>query len=227
MARNARLARLRLIPALTIIGAVLAVNGCAAGQQAQTAQQVAAIDGANGTSGALGVRNVRLAPTEDNRYEAGANVPLKLWVSNADITPDTLAGASSPAADSVVISGNGQILGQTLVEITDATATQIVVTGLKEELHYGMSIPITFNFTQSGTVTVNVPIEIPDQRSSEPRETVNILPGEHSNIWFGDSEGAEGAEGAEGSPLVDSSMGTAVRFPCARLREHCRCLPLR
>ncbi|MEO5832837.1 MAG: hypothetical protein ABJA16_05560 [Nakamurella sp.] len=189
MARNARLARLRLIPAVTVIGAVLAVSGCAAGQIAQTANQVAAIDGANGTTGALGVRDVRLAPTTDNVYQAGADIPLKLWVSNAAPTSDTLTGVSSTAADSVVVSGNAEILGKTLVEITDATDTTIVVTGLKEELHYGKSIPVTFTFASSGAVTVNVPMEIPAARATGTRETVNILPGEHGNIWFGGSEG--------------------------------------
>lgn len=195
MARNARLARLRLIPAVTVIGAVLAVSGCAAGQIAQTANQVAAIDGANGSAGALGVRDVRLAPTEENRYEAGADVPLKLWVSNTAVTNDTLTAVSSTAADSVVISGDAEILGQTLVEITDSTDTTIVVTGLKEELPYGKSIPVTFTFAQSGAVTVNVPIEIPAERSTETRETVNILPEEHSDIWFGEAE--EGGAGSE------------------------------
>lgn len=188
MARNARLARLRLIPAVTVVAA-LALSGCAAGQIAQTANQVAAIDGANGTVGALGVRDVRLAPTAENVYEAGADVPLKLWVSNTAIDNDTLTGVSSTAADSVVISGDAEILGQTLVQITDETPTTIVVTGLKEELSYGKSIPITFTFAQSGAVTVNAPIEIPAERSTETRETVNILPEEHSNIWFGGSEG--------------------------------------
>jgi len=191
VARNARLARLRLIPA---VGAALALTlaGCAAGQISQTAQQVAAIDGANASAGAVGVRDVRLAPTEDNSYPAGADVPLRLWVSNTALTPDTLSTVSTPAAATVEIKGAAEFGGQSLSEITDSTALTITLTGLNEELPYGHSIPVTFSFAQAGSMTVNVPIEIPPARASEDRPTVNILPPEHGNIWFGDSEG--GAE---------------------------------
>lgn len=193
VARNARLARLRLIPA---VGAALALSlaGCAAGQIAQTAQQVAAIDGANASAGPLGVRDVRLAPTEENAYPAGADVPLKLWVSNTSLNPDTLSAVSTPAAETVEISGAAEFGGQSLSEITDSTELTITVTGLTEELPYGHSIPVTFSFAQSGSVTVNVPIEIPEERSTEERPTVDILPEEHGNIWFGESEGGAESE---------------------------------
>ncbi len=196
MARNVRLARLRLIPAVGLISAALVISGCAAGQVAQTAQQVAAIDGANGTVGELGVRDVRLAPTEDYKYEAGADIPVKLWLSNASLTADTLTGVSTEMADEVVISGDAAVQAQTLREVTEEGDTTIVVTGLKEELPYGRSIPMNFTFANSGTISINVPIEIPEERSTEPRETINILPPEHGNIWFGDSEGHEEGTGA-------------------------------
>ena len=176
MARNVRLARLRLIPAVGLISAALVISGCAAGQVAQTAQQVAAIDGANGTVGELGVRDVRLAPTEDYKYEAGADIPVKLWLSNASLTADTLTGVSTEMADEVVISGDAAVQAQTLREVTEEGDTTIVVTGLKEELPYGRSIPMNFTFANSGTISINVPIEIPEERSTEPRETINILP---------------------------------------------------
>ncbi|WP_111766633.1 hypothetical protein [Nakamurella deserti] len=197
MARNARLARLRLIPAVGVAGAVLALSGCGAGQIAQTAQQVAAIDGANGTAGEVAVRDVRLAPTESYRYEPGADIPVKLWLSNTSLNPDELTGVTTEAAEEVVVEGDTDIQPQTLREVNSETDTTIVVTGLRDELPYGKSIPMTFSFASGGTISVNVPIEIPEQRSTEPRETVNILPEEHSDIWFG--EGHEGEAGHEGT----------------------------
>ena len=189
VARTARLAHLRLIP---VIGAALALTlaGCGAGQIAQTAQQVAAIDGANGNAGDLGVRDVRLAATDALSYKAGADVPLKLWISNAATTSDTLTAVSSTAADSVAISGSAEVQGQTLVEVTDSTPLKITVTGMKADLQYGHSIPVTFNFAQSGPVTVNVPIEIPAERETSARPTVDNLPAEHGNLWFGDEPSA-------------------------------------
>jgi hypothetical protein len=197
VARNARLARLRLIPVVGVVGAVLAVSGCAAGQISQTAQQVAAIDGANGNAGELGVRDARLAPTEEYRYEPGADVPVKLWLTNGSLTADTLTSVTTDAAEEVAITGDTEVQAQSSREIGEDGDTTIVVTGLKEELPYGKSIPLTFTFESSGSFTVNVPIEIPEERSTEPRETINILPPEHGNIWQGGSEGHEGAgEGA-------------------------------
>lgn len=196
MARTVRLARLRLIPAAAAVAA-LALSGCAAGQISQTAQQVAAIDGANGSVGQLGVRDVRLAGTEEYRYEPGADIPVKLWISNTSLNADTLTSVTTDAASEVVISGDAQIQPQTLREITGDTDTTVVVTGLKDELPYGKSIPMTFAFASGGTIQINVPIEIPQERSTEPRETINILPEEHHDIWFGESEGGEGS--TEGS----------------------------
>lgn len=186
MARNARFARVRLIPA---VGAALAltVSGCAAGQVAQTAQQVAAIDGANASVGPLGVRDVRLAATDKGSYEAGSEVPVKLWVSNTATSPDTLTAVTSPNAASIAIDGDAEFVGESLVEITDTTSVTIVVT-LNDELRYGHSIPMTFSFAQAGAVTIKVPIEIPEERSTEARETINILPAPHSDIWFGEGE---------------------------------------
>jgi hypothetical protein len=196
VARNARLARLRLIPVVGVVGAVLAVSGCAAGQISQTAQQVAAIDGANGNAGLLGVRDARLAPTEEYRYEAGADVPVKLWLTNESLTADSLTSVTTEAADEVVITGDTEVQPQTSREVTEEGDTTIVVTGLNEELPYGKSIPMTFTFASSGSFTVNVPIEIPEERSTEPRETIDILPPHPGNIWHEDSEGSEGSGGA-------------------------------
>jgi copper(I)-binding protein len=193
VARNARLARIRLIPA---VGAALALilSGCAAGQISQTAMQVAAVDGANGTAGPVGIRNVRFAPTENGSYPAGADLPVKLWVSNAANTADTLTAVSTPAAAKVEISGNADFAPQTLVEISDSTEVKITVSGLSAALPYGHSIPMTFTFQQAGAVTVNVPIEIPAARETEARDTVNVLPAEPGNIWFGEEGGATQSE---------------------------------
>ncbi len=184
MARTARLANIRLIPAVAAVIA-LALSGCAAGQVAQTAMEVAAVDGGNATVGHLGVRNVRFAATDAGTYPAGADLPIKLWVSNASTASDSLTAVSTPAAATVEISGSADFAPQTLIEVTDSTPLKITVSGLTAPLPYGHSIPVTFTFQQAGVVTLNVPIEIPAARGTETRDTVNVLPGEPGNIWFG------------------------------------------
>jgi hypothetical protein len=194
VARTARLSRTRLIPAIGTVLA-LALTGCAAGQIPQTAQQVAAVDGANGTAGPLGVRHVLFARTDDGSYAVGSDAPLLLWVSNTAVTPDTLTAVSTPVADNVEITGTAVFQGQSLVEVGSSTPVKITVTGLKEEIPAGHSMPVTFTFQSAGTITVNVPVEIPGDRGTEARETVNILPAEPGNIWFGEHGGEPSAEG--------------------------------
>jgi len=175
--------RLLLVLATTT---ALALSGCASGQISQTADQVAAIDGANGSVGPIGVRDVLLAPTEDNSWPAGSDIPVRLWLTNSAVTADTLSSASSPGAASVTVDGDGKVGAQSRVRVDEDTELTVTVTGLKDELQTGHSLPVTFVFTTAGSITVNVPIEMPAERGTEPRETVDILPAEPTNIWFGE-----------------------------------------
>jgi len=174
----------------------LAVSGCAAGQYAQTAEQVAAIDGANGTVGDIAVLNARLAPTTRSSYPAGSNVRVLLYISNAGFTADTLESVSSSAATSVKITGDAALPPQTLADFAGETGTEVTLTGLLQELHYGVSIPMTFSFANAGSIDLNVPIQLPPERSTN-RETVNIQPPHPTPLWEQD-ELAEGDVGPGG-----------------------------
>ncbi len=198
MVRMASLGRTRMAAA-AVAAATLLLSGCAAGQVAQTAQQVAAIDGANGSAGNIGVRDVRLAPTAKNSYATGADVPIRLWLSNAALTTDSLTSVTSTAADKVVIKGSADLAAQTLVQVDDSSDLKITVTGLKQDVPYGHSIPMTFTFASGGTISVNAPIEIAGDRGTETRETVDVLPAEEGNIWFG-GESAGESNGAAHEP---------------------------
>jgi copper(I)-binding protein len=196
--RTARLPRRVLAPAgLALFAAMtLAVSGCAAGQYAQTAEQVAAIDGANGTVGDIAVLNARLAPTTRSSYPAGSNVRVLLYISNAGFTADTLESVSSSAATSVKITGDAALPPQTLADFAGETGTEVTLTGLLQELHYGVSIPMTFSFANAGSIDLNVPIQLPPERSTN-RETVNIQPPHPTPLWEQD-ELAEGDVGPGG-----------------------------
>lgn len=198
MTRTARLPRRVLAPAgLALFAAMtLAVSGCAAGQYSQTAQQVAAIDGANATVGNIAVLNVRLAPTEREYYPAGSSARVLLYISNDGLSADSLEGVSTSAARSVKITGDAALPPQALSDFASETGTEITVTGFLQDQYYGVSIPMTFSFANAGTVDVNVPIQLPKERSTN-RETVNILPPHPTPLWEQD-EVAEGDVGPGG-----------------------------
>ncbi len=198
MTRTARLPRRVLAPAgLALFAAMtLAVGGCASGQYAQTAEQVTAIDGANGTVGNISVLNARLAPTARESYPAGSNARLLLYVSNIGLSADSLESVSTSAAKSVQITGDQTLPPQTLTDFAGATGTEVVVTGFLQDQFYGVSIPMTFSFADAGTIDLNVPIQVPDERSTD-RETTDILPPHPTPLWEQD-EVAEGDVGPGG-----------------------------
>lgn len=183
MSRTARPRHRALGITAAILTAVLALTGCAAGQISQTADEVSAVDGASGTVGYLGVRNVLLATPEKLSYPKGSDASLLLWISNTSQQADTLASVSSTAAASVQITGTPQIGAQSLLEVGAKTPVTVTVKGLTRDLTFGNWIPVTFNFTSAGSVTVNVPMEIPVERQGDPRPTVNIQPEQPPNLW--------------------------------------------
>ena len=210
MSRTARLQRRALVPTsmALLVAASLALSGCAAGQYSQTADQVAAIDGANGTVGDIAVLNARLAPTQPQGYPAGSNARLLLWISNDSLTPDTLNGVTTSAASSVRIVGDPIVPGQTLADFATEDGTEVIVTDFTQALNYGVSIPMTFSFATAGTLSLNIPIELPPERSTD-REKVEILPPHPTPIW---EEGGHGAEAAAGE---DASHGGNVEGAAA------------
>lgn len=181
MSRTVRLPRRVLVPVVAVMAAALALSGCAAGQIAQTANQVAAIDGANGTVGQLGVRNALLATPTGSDYAKGADAPLQLWVSNAGLQTDTLSSVSTPAAASVQISGTATVPGNSLKDFTGSTV-KFTLKGLTSKITYGQSIPVTFTFASAGTLTINVPVEIPAQRTGG-RPDIDLQPAEGDSLW--------------------------------------------
>lgn len=199
MSRTTRLPRRVLVPTTMALltAAALTLSGCAAGQYSQTADQVAAIDGANGTIGDITVLNARLAPTAREDYAAGSDAQLLLWISNDSLKPDTLTGITTSAAESVDIAGEATVPGQTLSDFATETGTEVVVTGFLQDQYYGVSIPMTFSFANAGTLTLNIPIEVPAERSTD-RETVNILPPHPIPIWEEGEHAEEAAAGEEG-----------------------------
>lgn len=99
----------RLVGAgLAGMAAVLALAGCAAGQQAQTVGQKPAIDGVAADVGQLGLRNAGIAaPSTGSSYAAGGTALLQFVLVNNGATADRLVSVTSPIASSAVVSNAG------------------------------------------------------------------------------------------------------------------------
>jgi copper(I)-binding protein len=181
-----------------VVGVVLSLSiaGCAAGQISQTADQVAAIDGANGTVGQIGVRNALLATPTGAAYPKGASVPLWIWLSNAGVQNDRLTSVTTPAATAVQINGAVTLTGNSLLDLTGSNA-KLTLTGLTATLGFGTSVPVTFVFATAGSLTINVPIQIPEQRTPG-RPSIDIQPPEQSSVWGPGETGAPASGAAQG-----------------------------
>ncbi|MET0865858.1 MAG: hypothetical protein ABWZ98_16125, partial [Nakamurella sp.] len=150
------------------------------------------------------VLNARLAPTKNEYYKAGSDARLLLWVSNDGLKADTLSQITTSAADSVDIDGGpAEVPGQTLADFATDSGTEVVVTGFTQDVYYGVSIPMTFSFANAGTLDLNIPIEVPTERSTD-RETIEILPPHPTPIW---EEGAHGEEAANGEAAAGGTTG--------------------
>ena len=227
MSRTARLPRRVLVPtALSLLAAAsLVLSGCAAGQYSQTADQVAAIDGANGTIGDIAVLNARLAPTEREEYPAGSDARLLLWISNDSLTADTLSGVSTSAADSVEITGDPAVPGQTLADFATDQGTEVTVTGFLQDLFYGESIPMTFNFANAGTLSLNIPIEVPEQRSTDRATDRDPAAAPDADLGRGPHGEAGEAGAAAARPATRATRAAPPRpraNPSTEPAERCR-----
>lgn len=187
-----RIARTRPAGASLLTGALigaLALTGCGAGQVANTADQVAAVAGANVDAGPIAVRDAVIVFGEQVRggtvYPRGADAPLTMTITNQGAEPDRIIGASSPWATRVVVGGTSEVPGgrSLVVEggiaVPDGEApegpdtapreglgTQIVLSGLLDDVRAGLTYEVVLDFERAGEVRMRVPVG----NSGEPRE---------------------------------------------------------
>lgn len=187
-----------------LVAAAVTITGCAAGQVSQTADQVSSVDGGVGNVGQIGIRNALLATPANGSYAKGADVPVLLWLTNTGLSSDTLSSVSTSAASSVAIGGTATLQPQSRMEVGTSTPVTLTVKGLTDGLSFGTSIPLTFSFATAGNVTVNVPIEIPAERTNTDRPTVDIHPQEVPNLW------QSGMEAAPESPAATTTAAATT-----------------
>ncbi len=178
--------RFLVVPALA---AALALAGCAAGQITQTAGQVSAVSGGSGKIGEIDVLNVQFNSPSGTEYPKGSDAPLQVWVSNDGLDPDTLTGISSPVAASGAITGTAVAQAQSIEDF--GTKYKVTLKGLTSPIQYGVSVPVTFSFKSAGSVTINVPVAIPGERTTG-RPSIDMAPSESGSVWEPGEAAGEG-----------------------------------
>lgn len=187
-----------------VLASALALTGCASGKIAQTAQQVSAVNSGNGRIGQIDVLGVQFDAPASTSYPKGGTAPMQVWVSNDSIETDTLTQVTSPVATKVEIQGTATVQAQSLQDF--GTKYKIALTGLTAPISYGVSVPVTFAFQKAGSVTINVPVEIPGERTTG-RPTIPLGPAEEGTIYQSGSEaaGESGSETGSGSGTGNGS----------------------
>ena len=174
MSRSRRRARVAVVVA--VLAAAPLAGGCAAGNDAQTLKEFTVIDGVNADLGELRVRNVHVEAPPEGIYSEGGDAPVYGAVVNIGTSDDRLVGVSSSAAQSAdLVTGPGsaaitnelRIRAGGLISLSP-TGSHAVLRGLRRALRPGQPVPVTFEFANAGSLTVQAPIQLPAEASYAP-----------------------------------------------------------
>jgi len=155
----------------TIVLSLLVLVGRSSGRAGSAAPDRAGIelDGVDGQVGQLRVLNVAV-PSPGGRgsmHIAGDSAALLLTIANDGRVEDALTGTRADLAEQVVLL-NGDASPAPRVDVpvpsgsvavlSEVTGPHLELSGLRETLRSGVSIPVTFEFRDAGSVTLEVPV---------------------------------------------------------------------
>lgn len=148
-----------LIGALALL--IPAVAGCQAGTDAPTLEFHQSAGGAYADVNHISISNAFvLGASSGSTVVPGADVSLFLSMYNSGTSGDKLVSASAAGwASSVQIAGGPvSIPANSPVHLTGPQPS-IALIGLTKPLSGGEAIPVTLDFQQAGSVTLEVPVE--------------------------------------------------------------------
>jgi copper(I)-binding protein len=139
-----------------------AIAGCEAGEDAPTLEFHAAAFGAQTVFNGISITNAFVlgAPT-GSTVPAGSSAGLFVSFYNGGNASDTLVSVKAAGTTpSISLPGGSVALpaNATPVNLT-GPKPEMVLENLSKSLRGGSSIPVTFDFSQAGSVTLQVPVE--------------------------------------------------------------------
>jgi copper(I)-binding protein len=155
----------RTVARRTLIGALAlllpAIAGCEAGYNAPTLEFHPANAGTNVTVNGIEITNAFvLGAPAGLSVPSGSSAGMFLSIYNQGAGDDHLVSASAPgSASSVQLSGGTvSVPGQTVVDLSGPEPS-VVLSNLTRPLGGGDFVAVTLDFSQAGTVTMDVPVE--------------------------------------------------------------------
>jgi copper(I)-binding protein len=148
-----------LIGALALL--IPAIAGCEAGNNAPTLEFHQAAGGAYTTFNGISISNAFvLGAPNGSSVPAGSSASLFVSLFNGGTGDDQLTSVSAPdyATSVLVTGGTVSLPAQGEVDLTGPQPS-VVLSGLTKPLAGGGTIPVTFDFAQAGSVTLQVPVE--------------------------------------------------------------------
>jgi copper(I)-binding protein len=163
--------RRRSSVAVLFAAPLLALTACGAGQDAGTLQETPDPAGVDGGGGTFVLDDVFIQ--SDTAVAAGASVPLRAAFTNQGRTPESLVRATTPAAASVQLldaAGHPSPQGITIPAdgqvdaVTGAVRLRLV--GVTSPIAVTTLVPMTFLFSDTRQVTLDVPVATADEGNS-------------------------------------------------------------
>ncbi|GAB4082509.1 copper chaperone PCu(A)C [Modestobacter muralis] len=191
-------------PRAAAIGALLlapvVLSACSAGQVTQTNTQEQNF-GAQMDVGPISLRALELPYPTGGTYPSGSEARLLGAVVSTADTEDTLVGISGESFEDVeVVDPNAEepadgaapagislpVPADGTLFLSNGQGPAVTLVGLSEELQVGDYVDVTFSFTESGDVTVPVPVGV-SQRDLPRGEAFDFQPEEEEEQQGGGS----------------------------------------
>ena len=152
--------RTRRTLAALVLATSPALAACASGKEAHVTHEFSVHDGEDAALGSLRIRDVRIPAPPSTSYTPGSSLSVAFVIVNVGHTTDTLTGASSPIGTASLAIGGGSGYNAAPGQVTAFTpsTSHVTIAGLRRPVSPGQFVRLTLQFSNAGSVTMNVPV---------------------------------------------------------------------
>jgi copper(I)-binding protein len=163
----------RIRAAFAALLVLLALAGCGSGQTGPGLDRARiGLDSVDGQVGSLRLLSVSIVSPggRGSFHIAGDDAALLLTIANGGAAADELTGVTTDTAEEIVLRDGGAAPDPVQVDVPaggvavlrEVAGPHLELSGLRDGLRSGFSVPVTFEFRDAGSVTLAVPIRTYD-----------------------------------------------------------------